>query len=83
MMKSNVFDYIATGIATCFSLIDVENICSIISLCLVILFYIIKCGIAIYTKIKQKKYDEIDDVIDDTIDKIENKLDGDKKNDNE
>ena len=83
MMKSgNVFDVIVTGVATCFSLVEIENVCSIISLCLVILFYIVKMIIAIYTKIKQKKYNEIDDVIEDTLEDLKNEVKGDNKDDN-
>lgn len=81
MKSMNFFDYIVTGIATCFSLIDVENVCSIISLCLVILFYVVKMIFAIYTKIKQKKYDEIDDVIDDTLKDLKDEVKGDNKDD--
>lgn len=59
-----------TGIAL--GIENIETILGILLLSINIATILWRMCYSIYTKIKEKKYNEIDDILDDTKDKIEN-----------
>ena len=71
MDKMSVFDFGISVFVSMFALIDIQNVISIVILCLQCAFIIFRMCMIIYDKVKKKKYDEIDDVIEDTIGDLE------------
>lgn len=69
---SNALENISILIGFTISLETIESILGIIILAFQVIWVIVKCGIAIYKKVKQKKYDEIDDEVKKGIDDLKN-----------
>ena len=70
---------IATGVSV--SLVDIQQILSVVLLIFNVIWICIKSGVKIYHHIKDKRYDQIDDTVKDAIDNIEKITNQDKKND--
>lgn len=70
---------IATGVSV--SLVDIQQILSVVLLIFNVIWICIKAGVKIYHHIKDKRYDQIDDTVKDAIDNIEKITNQDKKND--
>lgn len=81
----NVIEDVLIGMGITVSLIDIQQILSIILLVLNVSMILVKVGFKIYQHAKEKKYDEIDDDIQEGITGIEQikeqteKHDGDSK----
>lgn len=58
-------------LGTTFGIQQIESILGIVILILQVLLVLYKVGYKVYLKIKEKKYDEIDDVVEEGIDNIE------------
>lgn len=73
---NNKVDYILSSVGIAWSLVDIQNIISIILLTISLLNILWKFGYKIYTKIKEKKFDEIENDIEEAkeeIEKLQNK----------
>lgn len=74
---------IIDGLGVLVGVSDIENWLNVILLCLSVASILWRVGYTIYTKIKQKKLDEIDDVLEEGAKDIENlaKKEEEKKDD--
>ena len=72
---------IGGGIAV--SLVDIQQVLSIILLVFNVIWLLVKCGIKVYEHIKSKQYKEVADDIKETIDGLEQFTDKDSKSDKE
>ena len=71
MNVKEMVEDVAIAMGVYVSIIDIQQILSIVLLVFNIVWICTKAGINIYKHIKEKKYDEIDDDIKDAIDEIE------------
>lgn len=75
MKNMNSIDVIGGGILNLTSItlgsLDITQILNLVLVIISIILLLVRTGFLIYDKIKNKKYDEIDDVIDDTMDGLD------------
>lgn len=71
MNVKEMVEDVAIAMGLYVSIIDIQQILSIVLLVFNIIWICVKAGINIRKHIKEKKYDEIDDDIKDAIDEIE------------
>ena len=72
MEKSTIFDWVSSSIVVCFSMLDIESILSIVILIMQTLYIVgYRIIYPIVKSVRNKKYDEIDDIIEDGIDDLE------------
>ena len=66
----NVIEDVLIGMGITVSLIDIQQILSIVLIVLNVCMILVKVGLKIYDHVKTKKYDQIDDDLQDGIDGI-------------
>lgn len=69
-------DYVLNIVGITYGAINVQEVLGIIVLILSILSILWKAGVKIYTLIKNKKYNEIDETINDTINDLNDLKEG-------
>lgn len=67
----NVIEDVLIGMGITVSLIDIQQILSIVLIVLNVCMILVKVGLKIYDHVKTKKYDQIDDDLKEGIDGIE------------
>lgn len=67
----NVIEDVLIGMGITVSLIDIQQILSIVLIVLNVCMILVKVGLKIYEHVKTKKYDQIDDDLKEGIDGIE------------
>lgn len=67
----NVIEDVLIGMGITVSLIDIQQILSIVLIVLNVCMILVKVGLKIYEHAKQKKYDQIDDDLKEGIEGIE------------
>lgn len=68
----NILENVSIILGVTISVETIESILGIVILVFQIIWIVVKSGIAIYRKIKDKKYDEIDDEVKTGIDELKN-----------
>lgn len=71
MKIQNVFEDVIIGMGITVSLLDLQQILSIILLCIDVLLILWKIGVRIYNDIKNKKFDNIEKDLKDGRDELE------------
>ncbi len=71
MKIQNVFEDVIIGMGITVSLLDLQQILSIILLCIDVLLILWKIGVKIYNDIKNKKFDNIEKDLKDGRDELE------------
>ena len=81
MEKSVIFDWVSSAVVVCFSTLDIQSVLSIVILILQALYIVgYRIIYPIVKSLRNKKYDEIDDIIEEGIDDLEDLKDSmDKK----
>lgn len=86
MEKSAIFDWVSSSVVVCFTMLDVQSILSIVILILQALYIVgYRIIYPIVKSVRNKKYDEIDDILEDGMEHLEDLQDsmnkkGDKDN---
>lgn len=85
MEKSAIFDWVSSAVVVCLSTLDIQSVLSIVILILQALYIVgYRIIYPIVKSLRNKKYDEIDDIIEDGIGDLEDLKDSmDKKGDND
>lgn len=72
MEKSAIFDWVSSSIVVCFTMLDIQSILSIVILIMQALYILgYRIIYPIVKSVRNKKYDEIDDIIEEGIDDLE------------
>lgn len=85
MEKSAIFDWVSSLVVVCLSTLDIQSILSIVILVLQAIYIVgYRIIYPIVKSVRNKKYDEIDDILEEGIDDLEDLKDSmDKKGDND
>ena len=82
---ANAIESVLIGSGVVVSLTDIQNILSIVLLCIDVAWILFRCGYSIYKKVKEKRYEEIEQDIKDASEQLHDieehlndKSDGDK-----
>ena len=85
MEKSAIFDWVSSSFVMFFTMLDIQSVLSIVILILQALYIVgYRIIYPIVKSVRNKKYDEIDDILEEGIDDLEDLKDSmDKKGEND